>query len=151
LPSAFGEWLAQGNRILRDGAARLVQTRPADSRWKRRVFDGRCLEWLWRFWPLRAINDQSDGHEDDMEDEDDKEQVTLARAKAHLSKLVERAARGEPVRITRRGKAVARLTGIERQPRSVDLEALQALTRSMPMQPEPARSWLRSVRDESRY
>ncbi len=79
------------------------------------------------------------------------EEVSLARAKAHLSELVERAARGEPVRITRRGKAVARLTGIEQQPRAVDLKALQALTQSMPMQPTPARSWLRSVRDDSRY
>src|SRR5271165_1279345 len=95
--------------------------------------------------PPGAKSDQSDGHEDAMEE------VSLARAKAHLSELVERAARGEPIRITRRGKAVARLTGIERQPRAVDLEALQALTQSMLMQPTPARSWLRSVRDDSRY
>jgi prevent-host-death family protein len=86
-----------------------------------------------------------DGHEDAMED------VTLAKAKARLSELVERAARGEPVRITRRGKPIARLTGVERQPKPVDLEALRTLTASMPVQPEPARSWLRSVRDESRY
>jgi len=72
-------------------------------------------------------------------------------AKAHLSELVERAERGEPVRITRRGKPVARLAAIVRQPTPIDLEALRALTSSMPMQPEPARSWLRSVRDESRY
>ena len=76
------------------------------------------------------------------------EEVTLARAKAHVSELVERAARGEPIRITRRGKAVARLTGVERRQRPVDLKALQAMTQSMPMQPAPARSWLRSVRDE---
>ena len=79
------------------------------------------------------------------------EEVTLARAKAHLSELVERAARGEPIRITRRGKAVARLTGIERRQKPVDLGVLQALTQSMPMQSAPARSWLRSVRDDSRY
>ena len=79
------------------------------------------------------------------------EEVTIANAKAHLSELVERAARGEPIRITRRGKAVARLTGIERQPKPIDLEVLPTLTASMPMQPEPARSWLPSVRDESRY
>ncbi len=79
------------------------------------------------------------------------EEVTLARAKARLSEVAERAARGEPIRITRRGKAVARLTGIDRQARPVDLEALQALTRSTPMQPAPARSRLRSVRDEWRY
>jgi prevent-host-death family protein len=78
-------------------------------------------------------------------------EVTLADAKAHLSELVERASQGEPVHITRRGRPVARLTGVERQRKPIDLEALRALTASMPMQPEPARSWLRSVRDESRY
>ncbi len=35
--------------------------------------------------------------------------VSLAEAKAQLSKLVERAAAGEPVCITRRGKAVAQI------------------------------------------
>jgi prevent-host-death family protein len=77
--------------------------------------------------------------------------VTLADAKAHLSELVERAARGEPVRITRRGKPVARITGINREPAPIDLAALRALTDAMPFQIEPARSWLRSVRDGSRY
>ena len=79
------------------------------------------------------------------------EEVTVAEAKAHLSELIERAAQGEPVRITRRGKLVARLTGVERQVKPVDLNALRALTASQPVQPEPARSWLRSVRDEERY
>jgi antitoxin (DNA-binding transcriptional repressor) of toxin-antitoxin stability system len=55
------------------------------------------------------------------------------------------------VRITRRGKLVARLTGVERQIRPIDLNALRALTGSQPAQSEPARSWLRSVRDEERY
>jgi prevent-host-death family protein len=77
--------------------------------------------------------------------------VPLAEAKARLSELVERAARGEKVRITRRGKAVARITGVERPSKPIDLAALQALTASMPMQPEPAESWLRAVRDEERY
>jgi prevent-host-death family protein len=77
--------------------------------------------------------------------------VTVAEAKAHLSELIERAERGEPVRITRRGKLVARITGIERPVQAIDLNALRALTASQPVQPEPARSWLRSVRDEDRY
>jgi len=77
--------------------------------------------------------------------------VPLAEAKARLSELVERAARGEKVRITRRGKPVARITGVERQLKPIDLDALRALTAPMPMQPEPARSWVRSVRDEARY
>jgi prevent-host-death family protein len=79
------------------------------------------------------------------------EEVTIADAKARLSALVERAAQGELVRITRRGKPVARLTGVERQMKPVDLEGLRALTSSMPRQPERARSWLRSVRDDARY
>jgi prevent-host-death family protein len=79
------------------------------------------------------------------------EEVTVAEAKAHLSELIERAERGEPVLITRRGKLVARLTGVERQIKPIDLDALRALTRSQPVQSEPARSWLRSLRDEERY
>jgi len=79
------------------------------------------------------------------------EEVTVAEAKAHLSELIERAARGEAVRITRRGKPVARLTGVERQLRPIDLNALRALTESQPVQAEPARSWIRRARDEERY
>lgn len=77
--------------------------------------------------------------------------IPLADAKAHLSELVERATRGEPVRITRRGKPVARITGIDWEPAPIDLAALRALTDAMPLQTEAARSWLRSVRDGSRY
>jgi prevent-host-death family protein len=79
------------------------------------------------------------------------EEVTVAEAKAHLSALIDRAERGEPVRITRRGKPVARLTGVEPQAKPIDLDALRALTASQPVQPKPARSWLRSMRDEERY
>jgi prevent-host-death family protein len=79
------------------------------------------------------------------------DEVTVAEAKAHLSELIERAERGVPVRITRRGKLVARLTGVERQIKPMDLDALRALTGSQPVQEEPARSWLRGVRDEERY
>lgn len=78
------------------------------------------------------------------------DEVTVAEAKAHLSELIERAARGEPVRITRRGRLVAQLTGVERQVKPIDLNALRAVTASQPAQAEPARSWLRRVRDEER-
>ena len=40
--------------------------------------------------------------------------VTLATAKSQLSALVERAAQGEAICITRRGKPVAQITKIER-------------------------------------
>lgn len=77
--------------------------------------------------------------------------VTLAAAKARLSELVERASQGEPVRITRRGKPVARIVAIERARRPIDIAALRALTDAMPMQDESARDWLRAVRDDARY
>ena len=79
------------------------------------------------------------------------DEVTVAEAKAHLSELIERAARGDPVRITRRGKLVARLTGAERQAKPIDLDALRVLTASQPANSAPARSGLRSIRDDERY
>ena len=54
--------------------------------------------------------------------------VTLADAKARLSELVERAASGEAVTITRRGKPVARITPIETARKPIDVDRLQALT-----------------------
>ncbi|MEQ1866068.1 MAG: type II toxin-antitoxin system prevent-host-death family antitoxin [Micropepsaceae bacterium] len=77
--------------------------------------------------------------------------VTLADAKAQLSDLVERATQGEPIQITRRGKPVARIVGIDREPKPIDGAALKALTDAQPLQAEGARSWLRAVRDGSRY
>jgi prevent-host-death family protein len=77
--------------------------------------------------------------------------VTLADAKAQLSELIERVLRGEDVTITRRGKPVARLVGIERKPQPIDIKALRALTDSMPMQEESTATWLRRVRDSARY
>jgi prevent-host-death family protein len=68
--------------------------------------------------------------------------VSLADAKARLSELVERAAGGETVRITRRGKPVAQITAVG---------ALRALTNSMPRQKVPARVFIRKMRDRERY
>lgn len=77
--------------------------------------------------------------------------VTLADAKAHLSELVERATRGETVRITRRGKPVARIVAVDRAPKPIDLAALMALTEAMPKQVESTETWIRAMRDDSRY
>ena len=77
--------------------------------------------------------------------------VSLADAKARLSELVERAAAGHPVRITRRGKPVARITAIEAPRRRIDPSALRAVTDTMPTQPEPARDLIRRMRDGDRY
>jgi prevent-host-death family protein len=77
--------------------------------------------------------------------------VNLADAKARLSELVERAAAGDTVRITRRGKPVAQITAIKPRRKSIDLAALRAMTDSMPRQRESARDFVRRLRDEDRY
>jgi prevent-host-death family protein len=79
------------------------------------------------------------------------ERVNLADAKTHLSELVERAASGDPVCITRRGKPVARIAPVETPRKRIDPSALRALTDAMPPQRESARSLVRRMRDEDRY
>ena len=77
--------------------------------------------------------------------------INLADAKAHLSELVERAAAGEAVGITRRGKPVARIVAADIPRKPVSLGALQAVTAAMPKQVESARDAIRTLRDEARY
>jgi prevent-host-death family protein len=77
--------------------------------------------------------------------------VSLADAKAHLSELVERAAAGEAVCITRRGKVVAQITAVETPRKRIDAAKLRAMTDTMPVQPEGARDFIRRMRDEDRY
>ncbi len=77
--------------------------------------------------------------------------VNLAHAKAHLSELIERAAAGDTVRITRRGKPVAQITAIRKPHKRIDRSALGALTDNMPMQTESARKLVRRLRDLERY
>jgi prevent-host-death family protein len=77
--------------------------------------------------------------------------VNLADAKAHLSELVERAAAGDTVRITRRGKPVAQITAVEMPRKQIDLSALRASTDAMPVQRESARDLVRRMRDQDRY
>jgi prevent-host-death family protein len=77
--------------------------------------------------------------------------VSLADAKTHLSELIEQAASGDPVYITRRGKLVAQLTAVETPRQRVDLKRLQAATEGMPFQSESAGDFVRRMRDEDRY
>jgi prevent-host-death family protein len=77
--------------------------------------------------------------------------ASLANAKAHLSQLVERAAAGEAMCITRRGKAVAQITAVDTPRKLIDMAALQAMTDAMPVQTETARDFIRLMRDEDRY
>jgi prevent-host-death family protein len=77
--------------------------------------------------------------------------VSLADAKAHLSKLAARAAAGDTVCIMRRGKPVAQLSGVKSRRKRIDPLALRALTDAMPVQRESARHFVRSLRDQDRY
>jgi prevent-host-death family protein len=77
--------------------------------------------------------------------------VSLADAKAHLSELVERAAAGEAVCITRRGKPVAQITAVDTPRQRIDVTVLRAITDRMPVQPETASDFIRRMRDEDRY
>ncbi|HEY8260289.1 MAG TPA: type II toxin-antitoxin system prevent-host-death family antitoxin [Methylosinus sp.] len=77
--------------------------------------------------------------------------VTIAEAKAHLSELVERAAGGETVCVTRRGKAIAKIAPLDQPRKRVDIAALRALTDRMPLQTEPSSEFVRRMRDEDRY
>ena len=75
----------------------------------------------------------------------------LAEAKARLSELVERAAHGEAVRITRRGKPAAQLGPPEAPRKRIDPTALSAITAAMPRQAESARFFVRRMRDDDRF
>jgi prevent-host-death family protein len=77
--------------------------------------------------------------------------VTLTDAKTHLIELVERAASGETVCITRRGKPIAQLTAIGAPRKKIDLEMLRGVTAGMTRQSESAGDFVRRMRDEDRY
>jgi prevent-host-death family protein len=77
--------------------------------------------------------------------------VGIAEAKANLSTLVQRAAAGETVIITRRGKPVAQISAIKAPRKRIDFTALRALTNSMPLQNEAAGVFVRKMRDSERY
>ncbi|MGH8280540.1 MAG: type II toxin-antitoxin system Phd/YefM family antitoxin [Gammaproteobacteria bacterium] len=74
--------------------------------------------------------------------------VSLADAKARLS---ERAARGETIVITRRGKPIARLTKAAEPRRPIKVATLRSVTRDHPRQAESAGRFLRRLRDTSRF
>ena len=72
--------------------------------------------------------------------------VSVAEAKSHLSELLDRGAAGEEVVITRRGKAIARLSAVEsaREP----LESLADLRSSLPRVTKRSADVVRELRDE---
>lgn len=77
--------------------------------------------------------------------------VNLADAKAHLSELVDRVVQGDSIEITRRGRAVARLTGALSPRKPIDAAALAAFTSGLAPQAQSAEDLVRSMRDGDRY
>jgi prevent-host-death family protein len=77
--------------------------------------------------------------------------ISLAKAKAKLSELVERAASGETVCITRRGKPIAQITAARLPREPIDAAVLKTLTDTMPPQTESAGAFLWRMRDDDRY
>ena len=81
--------------------------------------------------------------------------ISLGEAKAHLSELADRASAGESVVITRRGKAVARIRGLQSDSKPIDVDVLRALTQrqtSATAEAAPgALSTIRGLRDQARY
>jgi prevent-host-death family protein len=77
--------------------------------------------------------------------------TSLADAKAHLSKLVDRVEAGESIDITRRGKAVARLVAVAKPRKPIDVAGLRSLTATMTRHAENAADVVRSMRDGDRY
>ncbi|HYD37645.1 MAG TPA: type II toxin-antitoxin system prevent-host-death family antitoxin [Allosphingosinicella sp.] len=73
--------------------------------------------------------------------------INLSDAKARLSDLVDRAASGEEVTILRRGKAVARIVGIETPRKPLDVAALRAHTSKMKPSNISGVEILREMRD----
>ena len=77
--------------------------------------------------------------------------IPLAEAKARLSELITRAAAGEAICITRRGKPVAQITGVAKPRQPIDVAALERLTAGMRMQEGDDGEFIRRMRDEARY
>ena len=74
--------------------------------------------------------------------------VNLAQAKARLSELLDQVEAGQEVVITRRGKAVAHLSGAVRPKKPLPLRKLAEFRATMPRLRRPAAELLREARDE---
>jgi prevent-host-death family protein len=77
--------------------------------------------------------------------------ISLAEAKAKLSELVEAAAAGETVEITKRGQPVAQLVPVKKKLKPIDFEALRKIADSISYQEESAGDFMRRLRDDARY
>jgi antitoxin (DNA-binding transcriptional repressor) of toxin-antitoxin stability system len=77
--------------------------------------------------------------------------VSVAEAKAQLSRLLDAVERGEELEITRRGKPVAKVTRLPPPPKPLDVDAIRRNLADLPWQEESAADLVRRMRDEDRY
>ncbi len=77
--------------------------------------------------------------------------VSVADAKARFSEIIERVIAGDTVRITRRGKVVAQITGAQQPRKPIDFDAIEAFRNSLTPQTEGAGEFMRRLRDDARY
>ena len=75
---------------------------------------------------------------------------SISEAKARLGALVEQAAQGEAVTLTRRGKPVARIVSLVEPPQKpkIDLEQLRLFQATMPKSKINSAVMIRKMRDE---
>jgi len=73
--------------------------------------------------------------------------ISLAKAKAHLSELLNTVEAGEEIIITRHGRAVARVSPPEKQKQAFPLKRLAALRKEVPAWTEPSANLVRQFRD----
>lgn len=79
-------------------------------------------------------------------------QIALAEAKARLSELINRVGAGEPVCITKRGKAVAHLVPPPSAGKTpVDISRIRALAESLGPSSESGADVVSRMRDNARY
>ena len=82
-------------------------------------------------------------------------EYSIAAAKDHLPRLIDRMLDGESVTITRRGKPVARVVAIESErsamPYKVDLDWLQSVRAAASTGLEPTTDTVKAMRDDYRY
>lgn len=79
---------------------------------------------------------------------------TVAEAKTQLSRLIDRALKGEGVVITRRGQPVVELKAVRPPPGPItdaDIEWLRARRLGRPMAKTDAATLVRRMRDESEH
>ncbi|MGH7058770.1 MAG: type II toxin-antitoxin system Phd/YefM family antitoxin [Stellaceae bacterium] len=76
--------------------------------------------------------------------------VSLVRAKAHLSELLDKVEAGEEVVVTRHGRPIARILGALQPKQPLPLDDLAVFRASMPRLRRPSTDLLREARDEGR-